>query len=523
MATATEPTLLDKLHELRKTKVDAWAELISARETDRTKFEERSASDAKPTDEDIEAFRSAEVAFKADSDLREAEIRELDERIRQHTEIVDRRAAAAAEHRGMAVITDQPLAYNPGNAREISYFRDLAAVTIPQATIRTVDVTEARDRLTRHAKEMEVEQPKRAEARERRARGQVDNAEGRSLADSPFERRVNPNRTDGQGGYFVPPLWLVDEYIPLLRAGRIASGLCTQMDLPEGTDSINIPKLNTGTAVGVQGADGGAVTSQDYTDTAVQANVKTLAGQEDVALQLIEQSPGQIVDRVIMTDLMAAYNQLVDQQIISGNGAQSAALNGGQLLGILPTANWAANAVTNTQGSPTGQLFNPVLGSAASVIARTRFNLQNVKYLLHPRRWFWFATSPDANGRPLVESNGFGPWNVTALEEGEAPAEGLVGQLPFGPEVYIDANVPTNDTTGGGTGQDVGIAAKWDDLWLFEGEMRTRVLPEVLSGTLELRYQVYNYVAFLVRYGQSIAVIAGSGMAAPSNGSGGTF
>jgi hypothetical protein len=42
------------------------------------------------------------------------------------------------------------------------------------------------------------------------------------------------------------------------------------------------------------------------------------------------------------------------------------------------------------------------------------------------------------------------------------------------------------------------------------------VLPEVLSGTLQIRYQVFNYFAFLVRYGQSIAVIQGTGTAAPT-------
>ena len=41
------------------------------------------------------------------------------------------------------------------------------------------------------------------------------------------------------------------------------------------------------------------------------------------------------------------------------------------------------------------------------------------------------------------------------------------------------------------------ITARWDDLYLWEGSMRTRVLSEVLSGTLQVRLQVYNYVAFM--------------------------
>ena len=41
------------------------------------------------------------------------------------------------------------------------------------------------------------------------------------------------------------------------------------------------------------------------------------------------------------------------------------------------------------------------------------------------------------------------------------------------------------------------------------------------SGTLEIRYQVFNYVAFLVRYGQSIAIGQGTGYAAPKGALGG--
>ena len=55
-----------------------------------------------------------------------------------------------------------------------------------------------------------------------------------------FEQRAI-NRTDGTGGYFVPPLWLVDQYVPYLRAGRVLANLCHSLPLPGGTDSINLP------------------------------------------------------------------------------------------------------------------------------------------------------------------------------------------------------------------------------------------------------------------------------------------
>jgi HK97 family phage major capsid protein len=522
MATAT-PTLLDELREQRKTKIDEFGSAIEEREAVRVAFEARIADEdetKRPSDEETAEYRAADDKFADESDERQAALKSLDRRIDEQKQIEKRRAQAAKKaDPDRASVGEEPLTYRRDNANEFSYFRDLAAVSNPTfaASMRAGSPEQSRERLFHHAAEMEIEGPARAAKREARARDQVDEANGRPLVESPFERRVTPNRTDGQGGYFVPPAWWVDQYIGALRAGRVATGLARSMPLPEGTDSINIPKISTPTLTGVQNQDNAGLPSQDWTDTAVTANVKTLGGQSDVPIQLVEMSPGQIVDQVILEDLTADYNRLVDRQLLTGNGQNSAALNGGQIAGLYPAANWSGtNGVTYTQASPAASDFLSVFGAMTSQIAKNRFNLANVHFVLHPSRWFWFATGLDSNKRPLVDSPASGPWNAAALEDPSAPAEGFVGYLPFGPRVYIDGNVPTNDTTGGGTGQDVAFAAKWDDLWLFEGEPRFRVLSEVLSGTLELRYQVYNYVAFLARYGQSIALGTGSGFAAPA-------
>jgi hypothetical protein len=518
--TEGERPLVEQLRDKRSKLVDETGQLVEAREQERTEFEAR--TDA--TDEDRSTFAAAEQAFSDQFNERERQIKDLDRRIAEQ-EVVERRLEQAARASDpSASVRSEPLTYRRDNERDVSYFADLAVVQVPAIASRMEDPAGARERLERHAKEMNGELPKRQAAREQRAQRQIDEAERaftgsftqgvqrRGLDDSPFERRVNPSRTDGQGGYFVPPLWLIDEYIPALRAGRVAANLARNLDLPEGTDSINIPKVSTATKVDVQTADNAAVASQDLTDTSVQANVKTLAGQEDVALQLIEQSPGQIIDRVIMEDLLADYNRLVDRQVISGTGSN------GQVLGILPAANWSALGVTWTTSTVLGHAFTHVLAAMASKVSYNRFNLQNFEYLLHGRRWFWYASAFDASdgksGRVIVNPSDTG-FNVDAVSQGLA-AEGLVGRAPFGPNVNISPNVPTTDNTdGGGATRDVAIAAKWDDLWLFEGSLRTRVLPEVLSGTLQVRFQAYNYVAFLARYGQSIAVGTGTGFIPP--------
>jgi HK97 family phage major capsid protein len=147
----------------------------------------------------------------------------------------------------------------------------------------------AAERLARHAEELKVDLPKLAARRAERAERELRSVH----QESAFERRANPNRVDGQGGYFVPPEWLVSDYIDLPRFGRTLANSVRNLTLPGGTDSINIPKVATGTATGVQTADAAAVVSQDLTDTFVTAPVRTIAGQQDIAQQLLDQSPAR--------------------------------------------------------------------------------------------------------------------------------------------------------------------------------------------------------------------------------------
>lgn len=515
---------------------------------------------AGPSDEDIREFNSAHAARRAAIQEQMDRLAELDEQIQQETTLSRSLELAQQASRGISFSEvnrqREQMTYRQDNQNQYSYFLDLAAMQNMEVRSTPDPRLEGfRDRLDRHAKEMADVLPARWSARKAAAEARVDQAEresrgrvGRdgSFEVSPFERQAHmrslapggdgdamefraPSRIVGQGGYAIPPLWLIDEYIPALRPGRVAAGLCRQMPLPEGTDSINIPRLLTPTLTGIQTADAAPVVSRDFSDTFQQANVKTVAGQEDVPIQLIEQSPGQILDRVLMTDLIADYNKQVDLQVIQGSGV-GAPLSGGQVVGIYPAANWGATTVSITSlgGSvgfgggtlgvtPQAEFFQ-FLGAMASKTAYSRFNLTNFNFLMHPRRHFWSVTGLDGLGRPLgIDGAPFGPKNAQEVEIDPAPYEGYAGRLPYGPSVYIDANVPITDNGSGASGgsNDIVVGAIWDDLWLFEGDLRTRVLTEVLSGTLELRFQVYAYIAFLARYGVSIALGVGTPFSQP--------
>lgn len=283
-----------------------------------------------------------------------------------------------------------------------SYFKDLMA----SATPGDPAAYEAVQRLQEHAQMIDRAAPDlptefRADAT-RRAAGS--------------ETRVNPNRSDGQGGYFVPPLWIVDEAVTLLRAGRATADRANVKPLPGGTDSINLPKVQTGTTTDVQ-LDNGAVSSTDLTDNFVTGPVRTIAGQQDIAMQLLEQSPSGF-DEVIFGDLIADYNQKLDVQFMLGTG-----LNG-QLKGVY---NAGPTAVTFTNASPTVPLLYTPLTQALSQVAKARFKAADT-IVMHPSRWYWIVAALDTQNRPLVTPEAGNGVNTVAIYDANAVGRGRRGR-----------------------------------------------------------------------------------------------
>ncbi|MGW0764656.1 phage major capsid protein [Streptomyces sp. NPDC002676] len=404
------------------------------------------------------------------------ELRHLDERITELSEEAQRSATltegAAAVKRAAARVESvrEGRTYDQGNGH--SYLQDLMRVQL------NMDATgEARERLARHAQDV-------AEA-----------------AASPEYRDLS--RTDGSGGFAVPPLWLMSQYIDLARAGRAYANLCNGQPLPPGTDSINIPKMSTGTATAIQTADNAAVQETDLADTSVQAPVRTIAGQQDVAIQLLDQSPISF-DQVIFRDLVADYATKLDVQVISGSGSS------GQVTGIRSTS--GITTITYTSGSPTVAGVYSKIADAVQRVHTQRF-MPPTAIVMHPRRWAWFLAASDSAGRPLVVPDAGNPMNAVATL-GAVAAEQVVGQM-HGLPVVTDPSMPT--TLGAGTNEDVIHIVRASDLLLFESGIRSRVLPDVGSGNLTVRLQVYGYLSFTAaRYPASVVEIGGSGLVSPS-------
>lgn len=376
----------------------------------------------------------------------------------------------------MTVIHDEPLTYHR-DAVGFSYFRDLLFAD------RTPG---ARDRLERHAKEMEII----GRERDRRAWHEIRKGD--------FEYRVEPNRTQGEGGYFAPPAWLNQYFATAKRPSRVLAGLMHSVPLPRGVSSINLPIIQTGSTVDTV-ADTAAVPDTDITDAAGSSTVVTLTGEVDVAMQLLEQSPaGAHLDVSFGIDLAESLDAQLESQLLTGAGS---ALD--QLTGVTNVS--GITNLTYTSGSPTGSAMWPYFGQAIGQLADARRQPPEC-WLMRAARWGWLGAQEDTSNRPFSLS----PFFLGSDEATPDPVAGLLGY-----PIFTNESLPA--TLGTGDDQDEIILLRPSDLILLEGQPQLVVFREVLSGSLGARIRLHQYVAAITnRYPTGIAVLGGTGMAVAS-------
>jgi hypothetical protein len=406
------------------------------------------------------------------------EIAALDERIAK-SEAVEARSAAIAESRkesgvkpfvGGTTVTREAMTYDKDGRN--SFVRDMI-----NATMRN-DAT-SWERLNRHQSEVAVE-----------------------------TRDIS--RTDTAGGDFVPPIYLINEYAEFARAARVTADLATTMALPLGTDSINIPAVTTGTQVAFQTSDNSATNTRDMVTSTVTAPVRTISGYENVSIQLVEQSPlAGGLDRLVFGDLMKDY-ALALNTAVTGNGDGTS----GTLKGFINLGADTTNGIptTWTETTPTAVNGLQAISKAISKVVTNRYQAVEA-IVMHPSMWYWFASSTDGASRPIIVPTGAGPFNANGVVTAPGAPAGLVGTI-HGVPVYVDATLPKN--FGAATNQSPILVGKFSDSYLFESGVKTRVLPDVLSANLTVRFQVYGYMALAHRYAKSVSAITGTGTVAPT-------
>jgi HK97 family phage major capsid protein len=314
------------------------------------------------------------------------------------------------------------------------------------------------------------------------------------------ERRDGTTGSTSMGS-FIPPVWLVDQLAAKARVGRVLAPFMLDGGFPL-TNSITVPRITTGSSAAGQAGDNAAVSETDVITAQLTRSTVTIAGQQDVSIQSVDLSPYP-VDRIIYADLEGAYQAELDRQLLRGSGTN-------ELLGINQVA--SINTVTYTDASPTAAELYPKFGDASQQIHSNRFAPAQLA-VMHPRRWAWISTAVDSTGRPLGVPAGTAAFNPVATF-GEIAAQGIVGQLSNGLPVAATGSCATN--LGGGT-EDQIVVTRPSDMILMESPLRTRLLQEVLSGNLTVRFQLYAYVNFFAgRFPASISTIGGTGLAAPT-------
>lgn len=454
---------LKRLIALRKKAQDELDVLLAQRKAITDLVTEEAREDLNADEDQEFRVKTAEIATK------QGEVEAFDERIRELSEEIERSGrlnesavnARRAQARVEAVREQDVYTKHSDH----SYFRDL------MLSQRGMDDTgESLERLRRHSVDVKTSK------------------EYRDL-----------DTTDGNGGYFVPPAWLVSDYIKLARAGRAYANLAHAQPLPAGTNVLNIPKVTSGTDVAAQNGENTAIAEQDLDDNFITVPIRTIAGGQDVSLQLMEQSPVSF-DEVVFQDLLAAHAAKLDGYVLAGSGIN------GQLKGVHNTPGIGTVAIA---GGVTVAAFYNAIANAIQKVHTGRF-LAPTHIVMHPRRWAWLTAALDGDDRPLVLPSGRSVNNVATLDAVES--QQVVGELQ-GLPVVTDPNIGT--AYGTGTDEDVAYVQRSSDLLLYESGIRTRVLPEIGGKTLTVHLQVYSYAGFTAeRYPQSVVEI--SGLTAPT-------
>ena len=309
-------------------------------------------------------------------------------------------------------------------------------------------------------------------------------------------------------GALVVPQYLVDLVAPKKRAGRPFADSVRDIPLTDEGMVANIPRITTGTDTAVQATENSAVQETDMDETTLAVNVRTIAGQQDVSRQALER--GRLVEQITVGDLVAAYHNRLDNQIINADGTS------GTHLGVLSTV--GINAVTYTDASPTVPELTPKIADAIQQVNSTNFGDAGL-IVMHPRRWGWLTAAVDTAGRPLVPPVPNGPMNASGVVEFPGVYGKVVGTLQ-GLPVITDANIPTN--LGAGTNEDrIIVLDPFETILMEDGGKGQDPLylrfEETTGGSLTVKLVVYAYSAFTAgRYPASISVIAGTGLVTPT-------
>lgn len=372
--------------------------------------------------------------------------------------------SAPGAKRTPAQIGSEPRTYTRDAAKQdVSFFNDAFQYSRNKAG------SDVRDRIERHAKEVEVH-------------GEIST---RAASTSSFAGLVIPQ--------YLPDLAAL-----ALRAGRPLANVANHHDLPAQGMNLVIQRGTTGAATAIQATENTAVQNTDEVWADLTVPVRTIAGQQQVSRQSLERGwPG--LDELIYMDLARAYAANLDNQVINGTGAS------GQILGILNTA--GIGAATAYGAAPTPANFTLKVVGQRSGVDSAGAGIFAKAIVLHPRRYNWLAAQVDSTGRPIVSASNLAYFNSLAVQtlSSSASNDGGSGYFdsapvgihnPTGLPIITDLNIPTNVGT---NVEDIGLIGDTNEWHLWEdgdGMPRQLDFEQTVGNQLTTTLVVYGYVAF---------------------------
>lgn len=301
------------------------------------------------------------------------------------------------------------------------------------------------------------------------ARERGDEGAARRLAE---HKRALDTGTEGVG--LVAPKWLIDEYAPLARQGRVLANLIRNVPLGNDPRPITLPKQTAGTDTEVveQAAENDPIEDDDQFDTDVDTvTPKPTAGSQIVSRQMLDMA-SPAIDGLIYGDLIAAYNLKVEKKIGTAVIAVGTAL---------PATEGADVPVTDPSH------YSRVMIRAAIAVRNAR-KLPATIAAMSVNRWGEFLDLTDTTGRPLV---------VTGAIDGPSNAAGAADVTEVDGGRYRGLRLAPTD----GIALDDRFAVlRGNDVLLFESNMM-RFRYEQPLGPESIKMGIWAYTAVLIRYG----------------------
>jgi hypothetical protein len=458
---------------------------------------------------DDEETRAGELRGKVEKlDTRMKQVRKDDERNAKFAEARETIGATAPAAR----VTNEPTTYGEGSPN--SYFADFVRAQSPAWNGHEDAVERLRKATHEFNVELatgkpEVQERAHAVAREvyrdgtGSARQAIRDLESRGRAAAPQGNESRAmDTTAGSGGSFSTPVYFVQDYAPFREFGRVFIDQCNKQPLPDYGMTVFLPQVTAGAGVAAQASQNTGITESDPTAGYLSANLTTEAGQVTISQQLLDRAgPNFAFDRLVFDQLRRDHARAVDTFSIV------------QALASAGTVTYTGSfALTAAAGA--SSFYTKIAKAKASTVDASGTKLPATHLFTYTDRWEFIQAYTDlTTGRPLVLPDYLGVFqSVAAGSDGKPVVEGDTGYKVQGLRAFEDGNIPNLGTTT----TDQAIVAHMPEVWVWEGALTPRVLPQTLGQNLSVILQVYSYITEIVRYPQAVQVINGSAMSAPA-------